>query len=189
MADKTDLIIGGYFFGSYEDAQKAEKEMKNAQYLEERVSSMPVKQLLGVYDKMIDERVFETPVGWEYLKYMKNSLISKGVEEEKIRPIPLRTVFVSREEKDYSHVAKLYVKPTKSETNRYKKNFMRSVIVNIFLVILVIAMFIIALKSPSPNILNYKQVITDNYAAWEQELTEREAAVREKEKQYENLGG
>ncbi|MCQ2499130.1 MAG: hypothetical protein MJ133_09105 [Lachnospiraceae bacterium] len=189
MADKADLIIGGYFFGSYDDAKKAEKEMKNANYLEERVGSMSPKQLLGLYDKMIDEKVFETPVGWEYLKYLRSSLISKGIDEELIRPIPLRTIFVTKEENDYSHIAKLYVKPAKNEKNKLKRNLMRSVVVNVLLAVLVIAMFIIALKSPSPNILNYKQVITDNYAAWEQELTEREAAVREKEKQYENLGG
>jgi hypothetical protein len=46
-----------------------------------------------------------------------------------------------------------------------------------------IAMFSIALNANQPNILNYEKVLTNNYASWEQELTEREQAVKEKERQ------
>ena len=53
--------------------------------------------------------------------------------------------------------------------------------INILLVVLVLAMFVITLKSDNPNILNYRQAITNEYASWEQELTERENKVREKE--------
>lgn len=42
-------------------------------------------------------------------------------------------------------------------------------------------MFVITLQSDNPNILNYRQAITNEYASWEQELTERENKVREKE--------
>lgn len=54
-------------------------------------------------------------------------------------------------------------------------------IVNILLGILVAAMFWITLNSNNPNILNYKRKITNEYASWEQDLTERENAIREKE--------
>lgn len=54
-------------------------------------------------------------------------------------------------------------------------------IVNILLVILVVAMFCITLNSNNPNILNYKRKILNEYASWEQDLTERENAIREKE--------
>ena len=42
-------------------------------------------------------------------------------------------------------------------------------------------MFMITLRSDNPNVLNYERALTDKYASWEQELTERERAVREKE--------
>ena len=44
-------------------------------------------------------------------------------------------------------------------------------------------MFLITLKSDNPNILNYKQVLTNQYASWEQNLTERENRIREKEQE------
>lgn len=188
MADKTELIVGGYFFGSFEDATKARKEIKNAQYLNERVNVMNVKQILALYDKMLDEKVFETPVGWEYLKYLRNRIIDGGIDETNVRPIPLRSVFVAKEDNEYSHIAKLRVKPSVSKAQKTKTKYKRSLICNVLLAVLVIVIFFIALKSPSPNILNYKQVITDNYATWEQELTEREKAVRAKEEALENSG-
>ena len=49
-------------------------------------------------------------------------------------------------------------------------------------------MFTITIRSDNPNILNYKRVITDKYAQWEQELTERENAVRERERELKLNG-
>jgi hypothetical protein len=36
-----------------------------------------------------------------------------------------------------------------------------------------------------PNIINYKTAIMNEYASWEQELSEREAKVREREKELD----
>ena len=60
---------------------------------------------------------------------------------------------------------------------------MISLIANIVLVIAVAAMFGIAMKSDNPNILNYETQLVNRYASWEQELTEREKVIREKEKE------
>ncbi len=42
-------------------------------------------------------------------------------------------------------------------------------------------MFMIAVNSDNPNILNYETTIINKYASWDQELTERENKIREKE--------
>ena len=60
---------------------------------------------------------------------------------------------------------------------------MYAVVLNVLLAICVLAMFIIALKGETPNIINYKNNIINQYSSWEQELTERENAVREKERE------
>ena len=194
MNDKSDLIIDGYYFGSYEDAQNAEKEIKNATYLNDRISTMNVRQMKAVYDKMIDEKVFSTPVGWEFLKYLKTLLLEKGISEEEIRPIPLYVNFTSQK-KDYfsadenSHIAKMRINPSRKKNKSIKDAFKISIIVNVFMVILVIILFYITINSDNPNIINYKQAITNEYADWEQELTQREQAVREKEKAFEDFSG
>ena len=199
MANKEDLIIEGYYFGSFDDAKQAKREIKNAQYLNERVDVMNLKQKLALYNKMLDEKVFSTPVGWEYLKYLRGLLLEEGIIEEELRPIPLYITFTSKnDENEYSHIAKLHVKPGKSELEKTKNNYKISLIFNILFVLLIIAMFAITMNSTTPNIINYKTVIVDQYSSWEQDLRQREEAVKEKEKQlninstekmYEDISG
>ena len=57
------------------------------------------------------------------------------------------------------------------------------------LVIAIIAMLVITLSSDQPNILNYETALQNRYSTWEQELTERERAVREKEDSLGIEGG
>ena len=54
------------------------------------------------------------------------------------------------------------------------------------MVAVILAMFVISFKSDYPNIINYRRAIVNEYSEWEQELTEREQAVREAERK---LGG
>ena len=68
---------------------------------------------------------------------------------------------------------------TKSNT---KKSLIISVIMNIVLAIAVGGMFYIAYTSDNPNVLNYKRNLVNKYAQWEQELSEREKVIREKER-------
>lgn len=65
-----------------------------------------------------------------------------------------------------------------------------SVIMNIVMIVAIIAMFVITLNSDQPNILNYERNLQNKYASWEQELTQREQTVREKERELhiENTG-
>ena len=44
-------------------------------------------------------------------------------------------------------------------------------------------MFWIATHTDNPNILNYETVLTNRYASWDQELTERERQVRMMERE------
>ena len=70
-----------------------------------------------------------------------------------------------------------------SRYSQLRASLRKSVILNILLILLVIAMFVITLTGNNPTILNYEQKLQNKYAGWEQELTERENAVREKERE------
>ncbi|MCR5503758.1 MAG: hypothetical protein K6F53_12200 [Lachnospiraceae bacterium] len=187
MADRSDLIVGGFFFGSFDDAAAAERELKNAEYLEERLGTMNLSQMKAVYDKMLDQKVFSTPVGWEFLKSLRARLEESGIPEEELRPIPLYNNFAAQKD-SRDHKALMRIKPVDRERNT-KMALRGSVILNIILVILILAMFAITMKSDNPNILNYEEAILNRYAAWEQNLSERENAVREKEKELEDSAG
>ena len=44
-------------------------------------------------------------------------------------------------------------------------------------------MFVITMNSEHPNILNYRTQIVDQYASWEEELNEKEDALRDWERE------
>jgi hypothetical protein len=70
-----------------------------------------------------------------------------------------------------------------AESQKSKKTVRASAsfLLNIVLAVAVAVMFVLAFSSRHPNILNYERALKNRYAAWEQELTQRELAVREKE--------
>jgi hypothetical protein len=99
--------------------------------------------------------------------------------------IPVYTPF-SGELRDQTEPVKERILAAKEkEVEDKKSRFTVSVVLNILLVIAVCAMFAISLNSENPNIVNYEKNITNKYASWEEELTEREQAVREKEKELD----
>jgi hypothetical protein len=57
--------------------------------------------------------------------------------------------------------------------------------INIALIVVILCLFFITYMGENANVLNYKRVLTDRYASWEQELTQREKVIREKEKELQ----
>ena len=132
MTDNNDFFAEGYHFGSLEDAEQARTEKKKAEYFEERLNGKNTKNILAVYDKILDERIFETPVGWEYVKQLQQELRQLGVPEERIRPIPLYVTFAHKEQSTMEALVRERVKPSR-KISPDRKKLRTSVIVNIFL--------------------------------------------------------
>lgn len=182
MDDKSGLIVNGYCFGTSEDADLARQELKKIEYLERHMDYDNPKNMLLVYQKAVKDNIFRTPIGWEYLKELREKIYSNGEFESEngdILPITLFTVFAYRVG---SGVKEDPSQTESKEENRLKKRFITSVLINIMLAAAMAAMFAITLTSDQPNILNYERALVNKYAEWQQELTERENIVREKER-------
>lgn len=179
MSDKSDFIVGGYCFGTAEDAEIARQEEKKVEYLEQHMDYSKPENMLRVYQKAVEGKVFRTPIGWEYLRRLQERL--KGYEElrEQIPPITLYTVFAHRVGDDIRVPAPRIQQKKK---NTLKSKFVFSIIINLLLTAAVGGMFAIALTNDQPNILNYERALVNKYAAWEQELQEKEEEIREKER-------
>jgi len=176
----TNYIVGGYDFLSEYDAQKASLDMSKIKLLEERVKASKPVDIKAVYEKAIENKIFKSPIGWHYLAGLRDKLYEYGFSEEDIIPIPI-PVSLTRHSAFENLSVKQRIRPEIKDTKgEFKRLF--PVILNVFLIIVVIAMFIIASTSDSDNIINYKRNITNRYSAWEQELTEREKEVRKAEK-------
>ncbi len=180
--DRTDtnFIVGGYDFLSELDAQKASLDLSKIKVLEERVKASRPKDIKAVYEKAIENKIFKSPIGWEYLARLRDRLYASGFSEEELIPIPI-PVSLTRHSAFENLSVQQRIRPvTKDNKAEFKRLF--PYILNIFLLIIVIAMFIIASTSDSDNILNYKRNVTNRFSSWEQDLTQREKVIREKEK-------
>lgn len=179
MERNTDWEVGGFRFGSEKDVELAKTEQDKIGFMEKRMQYDKPQAVLAVYNKAVENRVFQTPIGFQYLQKIYDFLTEQGLGEQ-AKSIPLYQSYT------YDPYEKLKVRTPQrrvqqSEYRRLRSKLRTSVILNLFLIVLVAAMFVITLTADQPNIINYKRALTDQYASWEQELTQREAAVREKE--------
>ncbi len=179
-----ELTSGGFLFYHAKDAKMAEEEREKIAYLEARLDYSSPDKVLQVYEKAVQERIFMTPVGIFYLKNLQNFLLEQPeIDKNAISPIPLfHTYDRELREKQQPARNRLIVPAPKKKRRMI---FPLSIILNVLLMIAIIAMFTITLESDNPNVLNYERALTDRYASWEQELTEREQDVRQRERELQ----
>ena len=178
METKDDLIVEGYRFATIADAETARMDAKRVKNLEDNLDYRKPQNVLMLYHKALDNKIFQTPIGFAYLLKIQDRLKHFGISEENIRPIQLNVTFTNKTAANRSIRQSIAARQPE-----YKNRFITSVCLNVIMVIVILAMFIISLKSDTPNMINYRRVIINEYSEWEQELTERERAVREIEKE------
>ena len=185
MADKTDWVVDGFQFGTQTDAELARNEHQRIERLEEKLDYQNYEMVLAVYKKALGNRVFKTPVGYDFLKKLQGILQENPLLDEEIDSIPVYGVYSMRESANAT-VEKIQASRRPVKKEKPKQEFFSkktSILVNIGLLALVIAMFVISTTSSKPTILNYEKVLQNRYAEWEQQLSDRERVIREKEKE------
>ena len=105
MSDREDLWVNGYCFGSLRDAKEARNESQTIAYFKEKTRGRTAGNLLALYDKLLDEKVFKTPVGWEYLKQLQEEILKSDISPDQVRPITLYTGFTYRVQEDAQKAA------------------------------------------------------------------------------------
>lgn len=204
-------IVVGYEFDTDSDYNKAKEEL---QYINTIKANPRYKDLafkLELYNTLVMEKKFETPVGLEFLRGMQKDLSkSKDIKREDIKSIPFKKI---EEEKKRattasrgeirSSVVKDVGKITKKDTEssekkdskvavkvnaklekkylKYKDLYIKMIIVNIVLVLTVVGMFIVSKYSEKFDADAYRESIENDYLDWEEQLKERESAIQEKE--------
>lgn len=177
---REKFIVGGYEFLSENDAQKASMDLSKINLLEARVKASRPVDIKAVYEKSIENKIFKTPIGWEYLVGLRRKLLESGYKEEDLIPIPLNVSMTRHSAMDSLNVKQRILPQEPKKEANFRTIF--SIILNIVLLILVGVMFYITITAETDNIINYRKNITNRYAGWEQELSDREKAVREAEK-------
>ena len=191
MAEEKEngkFMVGGYEFATKEEAQLAKDELNAIKYLSQKTNSKDPKQVYSLYNKIIERKLFSTHVGMNYLKNLQTFLYkSDEIPNDKIQPIPINAetqgeINIRRERSEFkSELRDMSVKVAK-----YKNNFTRVMILNVLLIIIIIAMFVILNINYNPNIINYEVNIQNKYSQWQEKLQSQEESLNARENALNN---
>ena len=195
MSDKKTVKINGFVFTDEAEAEQAKKEAQGIHYVEERADMHHPETVLEIYNKMVKQELFETAIGYTYLKELQEYLIQNpAINNADILPIYVTHPMLEESLKKKLRISAKHQSDEKKkqgkaararQMRRYRKKYEITLFISVILAISIIGMFIIASTSDSPTILNYENKLIDKYAEWEQELDEREAALNEREQMVE----
>ncbi len=143
MERKAEWEVGGFQFGTEKDAELARNEQDKIAYMEKRMRYDHPETVLSVYNKAVENRIFQTPVGFQYLQKLHDFLTEHALAE-RAESIPLYQVYsYDPHEEVKNHTARRRIQS--SQYRELRSRLRKSVILNIVLIVIVIAMFAITL--------------------------------------------
>lgn len=203
-------LVEGYEFDDMESANEAKKELEAVKYMAQKMEGCSPREAYLIYNKIVDENLFKTVIGYDYLHAVEEYLIQSGMfnvpdmEEAGQNENSEETLESYKEgvmAGDSTEIPKILqpdnsnmpAKPAKDvdsmekELKKTKDRLMTSILFNIVLVIGILVMIYIASTSSNVNILNYETALQDKYSSWAEELKEKEESLKEREKAVEEL--
>lgn len=175
-------VVMGYAFEEKTDATQAKKELELISNITKQDNLNNPKIALNVYNQLIEEKTFKTPVGIEFLRSLQKELLNiKSIDRDQICAIP---VSVAQEEEPLvgTHARRqMVVDSLKKSIEDYKEKYTRSMIVNFVLVAVIVGMFIILEVSQRFDEQAFRNSVENEYISWEAQLQERESAIQSKE--------
>ena len=192
---------GGFVFRTKKEAELAQREIEGTKYLRQKLDMGNPNAVFSIYQNLIEQDLFETPVGYCFLKELRDYLLMiPAISNEEVLAIPIRYPQTEEEEKKQKKEQKKEEqrkerqrekekaknkKEQKKEGQNYKGRCQFFMVTSLILLISVVSMMLLAATSDNVNILNYENKLIDKYSSWEQELEEREQAVKEQEQALE----
>lgn len=192
---------GGFVFRTKKEAELAQREIEGTKYLRQKLDMENLNAVFSIYQNLIEQDLFETPVGYCFLKELRDYLLMiPAISNEEVLAIPIRYPQTEEEEKKQKKEQKKEEqrkerqrekekaknkKEQKKEGKNYKGRCQFFMVTSLILLISVVSMLLLAATSDNVNILNYENKLIDKYSSWEQELEEREQAVKEQEQALE----
>ena len=190
--------VDGFLFEDEATAELAKNELEGIRFIKERTALDNAEVVLKLYNKLLEQKLFVTPVGIRFMLELQNILLnSTFVAREEILPIEVSAMVLKKEltpeEADaakkgpVAKVKKAAKKVDDKVEGKYKTPFYVALFFAIVFAISVVGMFVITkISGNNVNIINYRNEILNEYSAWEQELQEKEAELKAWEAELES---
>lgn len=170
------LIVDGFQLPSESEAQLALKEKENIEIIKNRLDMTNGSAVYQIYEKLIQRDMFKTIVGYSFLHELRHLLVTEFMYNEEdlsIVVLPRQFEFEQLNERNKGVL--------ESKTNELIQTKKRMQIVIFALAFMVIAMFVIAAVNPNAGYINVENKVLNKYAAWQEDLEQREQIIKEKE--------
>ncbi len=174
------INVGGILIENELTAIQARKEEEGIRYIKERSALNNPASVLKLYNTLLAQKLFVTPVGFRFLLELQGILLaSKEIMKDEIAVLNPGDFGILPEAKE---------EPKKKKgIKNYKKAFHIALFFAIVFGISVAGMFVIAkLSDNNVNILNYRNEIINEYEDWQQELEAREDKLKTWEEDLRN---
>ncbi|MCR5665477.1 MAG: hypothetical protein K6G01_01480 [Eubacterium sp.] len=182
---KNSYIVNRYEFETQQEFERAKKEEAAARFIRQKLEFAAPEKVLQIYNKVIDEKMFETPVGLQFLRELQMHLVnSPSIQSDKIHNIPVKTKVAETGESTLEKTLNPQEGKESPDAKKWHRRFGVVLLLVFILIAMVISMFVILQTSDNITILNYKEQIINQYEDWETQLEEREQKVKEYEEKY-----
>ena len=97
MAKNSTFVVEGFTFDDEDLSKEAKKEAEGVRYMKARVNLQYPDRVLQIYRRMVEQKMFQTEVGYAYLRELQDYLYTMPqIPNDEVPPIPVRaTVKVS----------------------------------------------------------------------------------------------
>ena len=176
---KENWTINGYEFMSQQEYEKAKKEGESVLYIKAHTNMENKQQVLQIYNKAVEQKMFKTIIGYEFLHQLYAYIVkNKIIEPKYIKPIPVCEKIEKSQLAEGVEEANKLAQQYRVLYENCKQEKRNLKIICFSLVILIFAMVFMVWT----NYSTYDEdAILDTYSSWEAQLQEREQAILEKE--------
>ncbi|MBE5906240.1 MAG: hypothetical protein E7277_05505 [Lachnospiraceae bacterium] len=204
MSDEKNYVVDGYVFETQRQAEQAKRELEGIRYTKEALNMDNPEAVLQVYNRILRDKIFSTPIGYAFLRELQEYLIaSPAIVNADIHPIDFKPVVeqVKFDDKEAMRLSKKKSvenykagqremkqrqrlrkqEEVASGVAQYRRKFRVSLTMNLLLAII---MFLMVHFSDVPTIIDYENKLIDRYEMWENQLTDREQKIQEYEEKY-----
>ena len=203
MGEVEKYKLDDYEFEGKTEYEQAKREWDTISNLEKKMNLGDPKIALNLYNQAVSNRSFKTPVGYAFLKRLRDTIISCGlVGEDDLNRIPVVSVAKPTVQRGRVAARKTSGKVSDEDFSSGLEGMNRTKLVNLYekekkkritlsvalaaLVCVIIAMFVLTMNSKYSYITYFtdyendiRESIINEYEEWEQELNAREKALED----------
>ncbi|HWT76843.1 MAG TPA: hypothetical protein VN258_19255 [Mobilitalea sp.] len=171
---EKEYQVNGFSFPDTWEYNEAKQEAEAVEYLRATADLTDPQKVLKLYHRLVEKKILRSIFGYEFLKELQDKILEQGIVKQEDLPgipIEMKQKLVRDNTRTQEQIQEDKYKKLSEE---YRIRHRNSRIINIFLVVIIFAMFIISFISNHSIAKSAEEKVINKYSSWEEELQARE---------------